>query len=153
MTALHADACFHPAAAGCSSTDLFLPADAMSTRITEADWVVPCSDDSLAACPSSLLLKKRILCSALVFLLMFYHGVPCGHVHHGTDSGPALLFWLLVLVIWATAPKFKASTYTHAWLCLSLLKTCYYGIKWASETKYLLSKNKQTNKNYSVSRF
>lgn len=60
--------------------------------------VVPHWDDSLAARPCSPLLKKKTLASALVFLPMFYHGVPCHHVHCDSDTGPAFLFWLLVPV-------------------------------------------------------
>lgn len=71
----------------------------------------------LAACPSSLLLKKRILCSDLVFLLMFYDGVLRDHVHHGSDSGPAFLFRLLVLISTLQLHKW----YSGQWLQISRL--------------------------------
>lgn len=160
MTALHAGACFHPAAAGCMSTDTFLLADTINTRTSESDWSAPWTDDSLAACPRSLLLKKRILCSDLVFLLMFYDGVPCDHVHHGSDSGPAFLFWLLVL----TSTLQLHKRYSGQWLHISRLAPKVMLVMFKLVRSMLLwdkmglrnqvpSFKKQRNKNYSVSRF
>ena len=128
-------------------------ADTINTRISEADWVVPHRDDSLAACPSSLLLKKRILYSDLVFWLMFYHGVPCDHVHDGSDSGPAFLFWLLVLIStlqlykWYSGPWLRSSRPALKLMLVifKLLKSMLLWDKMGLRNK-VSSFKKQTNK-------
>lgn len=105
----------------------------------------------LAACPISLLLRKRILGSGLVFLLMFYRGFPRDHVHCGSASGPAFLFWLLVLISTLQLHKcysgqqFQSSRPAPKLMLarFKLVKSVLLWDKMASETKYPLSKNKQ----------